>query len=354
VHKVLWGTGEPYANNIATTTTTMMKMVSVSKQLVLLTALFLSSTKRTATASAVGIEIPFRTVGVDVSGKNVDMPLIGAGTWQYNDTIAYQSVCSALGKGYTFIDTAFGYGNQKGVGRAIQDCWEGKREDLFVMTKIPGGLNTEQVYATHQQNLWELQLDYVDHLMTHFPADWAVTPAKASREMRQEEWLALEDIYLRGEARSIGFSHYCSSHIDDVLEIASIAPSINQVEYHVGSGDIDGVMQKCRDHEITFMSFSPLCGPCQYEPEDSLINGALVTEIATKYDVTGSQVSLRFIVQQALQKDSYVGGVIPKSNNPDHIAVNMDIFSFELSEQDMERLASVNLPAADPGDCDVP
>jgi diketogulonate reductase-like aldo/keto reductase len=334
----------------ATTLTTMMKMVAISKQFVLLAALLLSSTVTAAKAT----EIPFRTIGVDSSGVNVDMPLVGAGTWQYNDTIAYQSVCSALGKGYTFIDTAFGYGNQKGVGKAIQDCWEGKREDLFVMTKIPGGLNEKQVHATHQQNLWDLQLDYVDHLMTHYPADWAVTPAKASREMRQEEWLALEAIYLSGEARSIGFSHYCTSHIDDVLEVASVTPSINQVEYHVGSGDVDDVMQKCRDNKITFMSFSPLCGPCEYEPKDSLINGDLVTEIANKYKVSGSQVSLRFIVQQALKQESYVGGVIPKSNNPDHIAANMDLFSFELSEQDMDRLTLANLPAGEGGDCDVP
>jgi diketogulonate reductase-like aldo/keto reductase len=337
-----------------TTTTTKTKMASIGNILMLVTVLALCSTKRMATASATEIEIPFRTIGVDNSGANVDMPLLGAGTWQYNDTIAYQSVCHALDAGYTFIDTAFGYGNQKGVGKAIQDCWKGKREDLFVMTKIPGGLGTQAVLAAHKQNLWELQLDYVDHLMTHFPADWAVTPAKASPEMRQEEWLALEAIYRTGEARSIGLSHYCPQHIDDVLEVSSIAPSINQVEYHVGSGDIDIVKQKCREHEITFMSFSPLCGPCQYDPKDSLINGELVTEIATQYNVTGSQVSLRFIVQQALQKDNYVGGVIPKSNNPDHIASNMDIFSFELSALDMERLAAATSPEAEGGDCGVP
>jgi diketogulonate reductase-like aldo/keto reductase len=331
--------------------TTMMKMVPISKQLVLLAALLLSST---ASAVESSTKMPFRTIGVDSSGVNVDMPLVGAGTWQYNDTIAYQSVCSALGKGYTFIDTAFGYGNQKGVGKAIKDCWEGKREDLFVMTKIPGGLTEKQVHATHQQNLWDLQLDYVDHLMTHYPSDWAVTPEKASREMRQEEWLALEAIYLTGEARSIGFSHYCTSHIDDVLMVATVPPSINQVEYHVGSGDVDDVMQKCRDNKITFMSFSPLCGPCEYEPKDSLINGDLVTEIANKYKVTGSQVSLRFIVQQALQQDSYVGSVIPKSNNPDHIAANMDLFSFELSVEDMDRLFLAPLPAGEGGVCDVP
>ena len=297
-------------------------------------------------------EIPTIVIGTDVHGLPVKMPLVGAGTWQYNDTIAYQSLCKAFDVGVTFVDTAFGYGNQKGVGKAIKDCYQGRREDLFVMTKVPGGLSTQETLAAHHQNMFELNLEYVDHLMTHFPADWQGT--KASPKIRQEEWLALEEIYYSGKARSIGVSHYCPQHIDDILRVATVWPSINQVEFHVGSGDIDGVMEKCKKEKITFMSFSPLCGPCQYEPEDSLITGDLVTEIAKKYDVTGSQVSLRFIVQQALQEESYMGGVIPKSNNKAHMQSNIDIFSFELSEEDMERLKQATKPAAEAGDCDVP
>ena len=74
-----------------------------------------------------------------------------------------------------------------------------------------------------------LQLDYVDHLMTHFPADWSETPERSSPERRQEEWLALESIYNKGEARSIGISHYCTQHIDDIMEVATVNPSIDQV-----------------------------------------------------------------------------------------------------------------------------
>ena len=298
------------------------------------------------------VAIPSVVIGKDVQGDTVDMPLIGAGTWQYNDTLAYQSVCQAFEAGYTFVDTAFGYGNQKGVGLAIRDCWEGQRSDLFVMTKIPGGLNASQVYAAHRQNLMQLGLDYVDHLMTHFPADWDAT--KASPENRQEEWLALEKIYYSGQARSIGISHYCTRHIDDVLEVATVIPAINQVEYHVGSEDVDDVIEKCRNERITFMSFSPLCGPCEYIPEDSLINGNLVTVIGAKYGKSGSQVSLRFIVQQALNPGNYIGGVIPKSNNMHHIQSNMDIFDFELSDQDMERLQAATKPSPESGDCNVP
>ena len=301
---------------------------------------------------AAAASIPSIIIGTDVEGKAVEMPLIGAGTWQYNDTVAYQSVCQALEACYTFVDTAFGYGNQKGVGLAIRDCWKGKREDLFVMTKIPGGLNSSQVHAAHMQNLMQLGLDYVDHLMTHFPADWAAT--NASPKHRQDEWLALEQIYYAGQARSIGISHYCTQHIDDILDVATITPSINQVEYHIGSQDVDGVIEKCKNEGITFMSFSPLCGPCQYEPEDSLVTGDLVTRIGAQYGKLGSQVSLRFIVQQALAQGSYMGGVIPKSNNMKHIQSNMDIFDFELSNEDMERLKAATKPPPEAGDCSVP
>ncbi|KAG7345585.1 2,5-didehydrogluconate reductase [Nitzschia inconspicua] len=288
--------------------------------------------------------IPRKFLGMDAHGDPVLLPLLGAGTWQYNETIAYESVCKAFAAGYTFVDTALGYRNQRGVGKAIRDCWQGERSDLFVMTKIPGGLNSSEVHAAHEKNLLELGLDYVDHLMTHFPADWDQT--KASPDMRREEWEALEEIYRTGEARTIGISHYCSQHIVDIMWIATVTPAINQVEYHVGSQDIDKVMDTCSDLGITFMSFSPLCGPCEYDPQDSLINGDLVTEIASHYGKTGSQVSLRYIVQQGIP-------VIPKSNSMKHIRANMEIFDFELSDEHMQRLTRSTKPAAEAGDCDV-
>lgn len=290
--------------------------------------------------------IPAVTIAQDVHGRDVVMPMLGAGTWQYNDTLAYESVCKAFQAGYSFVDTALGYRNQKGVGNAVRDCWQRSREELFVMTKIPGGLTVNQVYAAHVQNLLELQLDYVDHLMTHFPADWDVTVA--SKEARQEEWLALEAIYKSGQARSIGISHYCTQHIMDILEVATVLPSINQVEYHVGSQDVDQVIPTCHAFGITFMSFSPLCGPCEYKPSDSLVDGTLVTQIASHYPgVTPSQVALRYIVQQGIP-------VIPKSNSMEHIVLNQGIFNFTLTEDDMMALANAKEPHAEGGDCDVP
>jgi diketogulonate reductase-like aldo/keto reductase len=215
---------------------------------------------------------------------------------------------------------------------------------LFVFCS-KGGLNSSQVKLAHKQNLLDLGLDYVDHLMTHFPSDW--DEKVASPEARREEWLALEEIYKRGEARTIGISHYCTQHIVDIMWVATVTPSINQVEYHVGSQDIDNVMGTCSDLGITFMSFSPLCGPCDYDPKDSLIDGDLVTEIASHYDsVSGSQVSLRYIVQQGIP-------VIPKSNTMEHLKSNLNIFQFELSDAHMQRLSRATKPAAEEGDCNV-
>ena len=283
------------------------------------------------------------------------MPTVGLGTWQYNDTTAYAATCAAFAAGYTYVDTAWGYGNEKGVGKAIADCWKGKREDLFVMTKVPGGLNHSETLSAHKDNLQWLGLKYVDHLMTHFPCDWQETKARCNTPRRKEEWLALESIYKAGLTRSIGISHYCQQHIEEILSVATVMPAVNQVEYHIGSGDVDKVIAFCAEKGIHFQSYSPLCGPCDVKnPKDSLINGELVTRIGAKYNVSGPQVSLRFIVQQALQKGSFIAGVIPKSSNPKHIAENIDLFGFELSEEDMTDLKKATQPAGQPGDCDAP
>lgn len=302
-------------------------------------------------ATAVSAAIP--TVEIM---KGVHMPLVGIGTWQYNDTRAYDAICNAFEVGYTYVDTAWGYGNEVGVGNALAHCWFGKgkkREDLFLMTKIPGGLKFNEAIEAHEDNLRWLGLETVDHLMTHFPCDWNETPERCNKARRQEEWRALEEIYRQGKARSIGISHYCKQHIDDIMEIATIMPSVNQVEWHVGAGDVDDVIEYSRSRGIFFQSYSPLCGPCEYVPEDSLINGKMVTDIAQKYNVTGAQVSLKYLVQTAMTNDHY-GGVIPKSSSPTHLAENIDLFKFTLSDKDMATLGAATKPEGEPGDCDAP
>jgi Aldo/keto reductase family len=132
--------------------------------------------------------IPRKVIGYDVHGLPVLLPLVGAGSWQYNETMVYDSFCKSLHAGYTLLDTAYGYHNQIGVGRAVRDCYlrnNKDRRNLFILTKVPGGLSHAQTLAVHHVNLWQLNVEYVDHLMVHYPADWNVS--LASKEQRQTE-----------------------------------------------------------------------------------------------------------------------------------------------------------------------
>ena len=178
---------------------------------------------------------------------NVHMPLVGIGTWQYNSSVARAEVATALKIGYTHIDTALGYENQDGIGAAIAFALGAgtiTRKELFVVSKIPGGLNQTAAAAALATSVEQLfpgdPSGYVDLMLTHFPATWTGSGGKASR---QQEWRALEALVHAGKARAIGVSHYCQRHLDDILEIATIQSAINQVLRHcpTNPGDFFGI-----------------------------------------------------------------------------------------------------------------
>jgi len=295
----------------------------------------------------------------------VEMPLVGLGTWLYNSTVARAATLSALGMGYTHIDTAFGYNNQIGVGEALKASGL-SRQQLFIVSKIPGGLTEQEAAQQLDQSLEQLFPSsgaaegprYVDLMLVHFPASWGGEGGKA---LRQAGWRAMEAFAKAGKAKAIGISHFCRRHLDDILEIATIKPAVNQVQFHVGMGntianatDDRAYMKKAG---VTYESFSPLCGPCAGTDKTELISGKLVTSIGAKYNKTGPQVALRWQVQQGIP-------VIPKTANPVHQAQNFDLFSWSLSDADMAALTAATVPAVAgetgptgaqvSGDCDVP
>lgn len=302
-----------------------------------------------------------RTIPTTEIAPGVHLPMAGLGTWLYNSSVAEAAALAALNMGYTHIDTALGYGNQDGIARAIKASGR-PRSSFFVTSKIPGGLSEQDATSNLTLSLSQLGLDYVDLMLTHFPATWGGEGGKA---MRQAEWRALEAFVKAGKARAIGVSHYCKSHLDDILEIATIPPAVNQVQYHVGMGPLSqGAGDDATDYKdyfqskgVTYQSFSPLCGPCDGSDKTELITGALVTSIGKKYGKTGPQVALKWQVQLGVP-------VIPKTSNPVHMAQNIDLFNWSLSDEDMAALSSANKPmvAGNPGpgglpvsgDCSVP
>eukprot|EP00931_Biecheleriopsis_adriatica_P087454 TRINITY_DN61919_c0_g1_i1.p2 TRINITY_DN61919_c0_g1~~TRINITY_DN61919_c0_g1_i1.p2 ORF type:complete len:341 (-),score=81.59 TRINITY_DN61919_c0_g1_i1:78-947(-) len=281
------------------------------------------------------------------------MPMVGLGTWQYNSSTTEKAIISAFELGYRHIDTAYVYQNQDGVGQALKKM-NLERDGFFVTSKIPGGLNASATAAAGDLCLEQLGLESVDLMLIHFPAAFG---ANGSKKERQEEWKALEAWAKSGKARAIGISHYCRRQLDDVLEVATVPVAVNQVQYHVGMGSASGMATDDRDYMrekgVLYQSFSPLCGPCTPPDNKELVTGKLVTEIGAAHNKTGSQVSLRWLVQQGIP-------VIPKSDVSAHQRENMDIFDFKLSEEEMARLTASKTPAVgggpsagDSGDCGI-
>lgn len=280
---------------------------------------------------------------------NVFMPMAGLGTWQYNDTTAYNAVSLAMKLGYTHIDCALGYGNQVSVGKALKDSGR-DRKSYFITSKIPGGLNTTFAKSQLDLSLQQLGLDSVDLMLVHYPAAWSGVGGKA---LRIAEWKALEAFHKAGKAKAIGVSHYCRRHLEDIMEIATVPISVNQVQYHVGMGNAKDnatdFKSFCDQHGIVYESFSPLCGPCGTK---ELLNGPLVTGIGKRYGKTGAQVSLKWQTQMGIP-------VIPKSDKMDHLLENIDLFDWTLSEEDMDTLTRATSPAVagdghgNSGDCSV-
>lgn len=273
--------------------------------------------------------------GVKVSIK---MPLVGVGTWQYNDTVAAQTVTDAFKIGYRHVDTAYVYNNQKGVGDSLASVTKAlglERADYFVTSKIPGGLNASATLAALDGTLKLLRLDYVDLMLVHWPA-----PGNGAKVVKQQ-WLTLEKWAKQGRARAIGVSHHCRKHIEEILSIATLPIALNQNQYHIGMA----MDSQPRLHDkvfnekngIIYQSYSSLCGPCPAPDNMELITGKLVTSIGKGHNKTGAQVSLRWLVQQKIP-------IIPKSSNIKHLRENFEVFDFELTPADMNKLATATSP----------
>lgn len=293
------------------------------------------------------------TVAIRGLAEKVDLPLFGLGTWMYNASRTQAAVELAFSLGYRHVDTAALYENQIGVGAALKKIAL-PRSEYFVTTKLPGGLNASATEAAAEKCLEDLGLDYVDMMLIHFPSDLNGTGSPAAR---QEMWKALEAWAKKGKARALGVSHYCRHHVEDVLKVATVPIAVNQVQYHVGMGSAPDTATDdkawVQSQGILFQSFSPLCGPCNKPDNTELLTGELVTSIGKVHNKTGAQVALRWLVQQGIP-------VIPKSDMEGHLRQNMDLFSFELTAEEMQHLTAATKPAVgggpgptDSGDCGI-
>lgn len=254
------------------------------------------------------------------------------------------------------IDTAYFYGNEKEVGNACRDKIKDgtvKREDLFIVTKLWNSFhNPDHVAEAFQRSLNNLNLDYIDLYLMHMPMgyefrgwDGELLPKDAEGKLVYDErdyidtWKAMEKLLDTGKVRALGISNYNSEQITRLLEHATVKPVTNQVECSAQLNQ-KKLTKFCKDLDIVITAYSPLGRPHNFGTDPNVPKPAFqnekVIEIGQKYGKTGSQVVLKYMVQE-------LGVVpIPKSANKERIQQNIDIFDFTLSPEDIKFLDTLN------------
>ena len=258
--------------------------------------------------------------------NGVEIPQVGFGTWQILDgPDTENAVLAAIKNGYTHIDTAYAYYNEKGVASAVEKSGV-SREDLFITTKL---WNTEQGYEETLENfelsLQNLKTDYVDLYLVHWPQTFVFFDEYPQRMW--DTWRAFEELYQAKKVKAIGLSNFLQHHIETLMEKATIYPMVDQLEIHPGYNQSD-IVDYCQKNGIVVECWSPLANGRM------LSQDGLLTEIGKKHNKSAAQAALRWSIQRGLLP-------MPRSVKPDRIAENLAIFDFELSEEDMQRISGM-------------
>ncbi|WIL35125.1 glyoxal/methylglyoxal reductase [Bacillus stercoris] len=250
--------------------------------------------------------------------NGVEMPWFGLGVFKVeNGSEATESVKAAIKNGYRSIDTAAIYKNEEGVGIGIKESGVA-REELFITSKV---WNEDQGYETtlaaFEKSLERLQLDYLDLYLIHWPG----------KDKFKDTWRALEKLYKDGKIRAIGVSNFQVHHLEELLKDAEIKPMVNQVEFHPRLTQKE-LRDYCKKQGIQLEAWSPLM-------QGQLLDNEVLTQIAEKHNKSVAQVILRWDLQHEVV-------TIPKSIKEHRIIENADIFDFDLSQEDMDKIDALN------------
>lgn len=277
--------------------------------------------------------------------------MIGLGTWKSKPGQVYQAVLWALESGYRHIDCAAIYNNQQEVGEALQKAMADgliKREELFVTSKLwNSNHRLEDVELGLKQTLKELQLDYLDLYLVHWPISFkkGVEFAQNREEYYTyqdvpliQTWEGMEHCLAKGWAKHIGVSNFNTSKLTEILESCTVAPEMNQVEMHPFLPQ-EKLVDFCKEKGILMTAYSPLgsgdrSASVKKADEPSLLSDELICELAEKYGCSSAQILIAYSIARGIV-------VIPKSINLERIQQNLQAAEISLVEEDMLALKKI-------------
>lgn len=253
--------------------------------------------------------------------NGVEIPCVAFGTYKAAQGDTAKVIKLAIEAGYRYFDTASFYGTETYLGQAIRES-QIPREEFFIASKAwKDEMGYEAVKEAFFRTLENLGTDYLDLYLIHWPLP---TPDyKDWKALDMETWKAMEELYKDGKIRAIGLSNFLPHHIENILENCEIMPMVNQIEFHPGYTQ-EAVVRYCKDHEIQVQAWSPI-------GRGRVFEDSLMLEFSKKYHVSIAQICLRYAVQKKVIP-------LPKSSALERMKENQDLFSFEISHEDMYRI----------------
>lgn len=251
--------------------------------------------------------------------NGVKIPQFGLGVYMINgDAATKEAVSEALKLGYRHIDTAHAYQNERGVGQAIKESGI-DRHEVWITSKLwPSDYGEQETPRAIDKMLQRLDTDYIDLLLLHQQFGDYVGA-----------WKAMEQALKEGKVRSIGISNFDGERLNNLLKAATVKPQVMQVELHPYYQQ-EELKNKMKPYGTKFESWYPLG-----HGDQGLIEEPIFTKLAEKYGKTNVQVILRWHIQKG-----HI--VFPKTTNPQHMKDNIDIFDFELTDEEMKAIDALN------------
>ena len=254
--------------------------------------------------------------------NGIEIPAIGFGTWLLEGEKVTEPLKIALEKGYTHIDTAAIYKNEKEIG-AVLKAENVDRSKLFITSKC---WNSERGYekamAAFEQTLADLQTDYLDLYLIHWPANETQFPDTWA-ELNAGTWRAFEEIYKSGKAKSIGVSNFNINHLEALFETAEIKPMVNQIEIHPGHSQPE-LVDFCKQHDLLVEAWSPL-------GSGRILENELIVSLSDKYNVSVGQICINYCLAKEILP-------LPRSSSEKNIEANLTSNNFKLSAEDVKAI----------------